>query len=253
METSFYEVLGSGIIRCGFCENEFNIKSKIKDNVESVFYKHDNESCRLHLKTLDIENINEIFKIFYYSYYRLFDDVKLIIQNNQKTFEINLLEENRKIEKQYQMISKLLKNNFDLKNTNVENLEKQGNCYEELFRHIRGRDYLKKEMLKNEYYLSKSNKDFERMNNKEKNRCLSELIKNCFVFKNYIVIESTGVLFIFNLRKKFLLNDIIKEFNPIIKNLDKLKSKYNFNNVLLRVGIVKPMILLSVEKIVVFK
>jgi hypothetical protein len=242
METNINEILGSGIIKCGFCENEFHIKRK--NNV--FYYKHDNENCRLHLKTLDIENTNEIFKIFYYSYYKMFDDIKLIIQNSNKMFRINLFEVNKKIENYYQ---KLLKKKFELKNT-----EEEDNCYEQLFRHIKEKDYLEKEILKNKFYLSKKeNINFEKMNNEEKNRCLSELIKDCLVFKNYIVIESCGILFIFNLRKKFLLKDI-KEFNnPVIKNLDKLKSKHNFNKTLLRVGIIKPMILLYVEKIIIFK
>jgi hypothetical protein len=107
--TGIYDLLGSGIIKCGFCEYEYHIKSKIEDDVEYIFYKHNNKNCCLHSKILEIENINEIFKVFYSTYYKIFDEIKIIIQNNQEMWKVNLNEYSKKVDGYNSIIQTLTK------------------------------------------------------------------------------------------------------------------------------------------------
>jgi hypothetical protein len=202
--TGIYELLCSGIIKCGFCEYEYHIKSKIENDVERIFYKHNNKDCRLYSKILEVENINKIFNVFHSTYYKIFDDIKIIIQNNQEMWEMNLNEYSKKINEYHFIIQGLTKkincSNDKLSKMSFEN--KQNSCYEKLFKYIKEVDYIKKRIQKNNSLMN--------------NKCISELIEKCLVFRKYLVIESSGVLFIFHYKSH---NE-----NFIIKNLDKVNS-----------------------------
>jgi hypothetical protein len=88
------DLLGEGLITCGFCEKKYSIKTII-DNKN--YYKHDNKKCRFPYKKLDGDKVNEIFKLFYFSYFKMYDNIRQSINKNKTGLFKNIEIDNTKI------------------------------------------------------------------------------------------------------------------------------------------------------------
>jgi hypothetical protein len=196
---------------------------------------------------MNVEIIDNIFSVFYFYFYLVFDDTKVLIKENQKVMKINMLEirekikavetDNRKIDKQIDNIQSVFENETDkqllklsfVKENNL-NIKKEKNV--DMLNKLKAElDELNKKYNADEleltYYSIEQNiiDFFEKMTVNEKRAALIRIIKNCQLFHNYLVIDTGNILFVFNVKDKIELpQDTYNEF----KN-DKY-FKENFKN-----------------------
>jgi DNA invertase Pin-like site-specific DNA recombinase len=233
----------TGIVVCPYCDLKWYFL--IKNQNQSYYQHYSKSSCHQKPKSMKIEILDNIFSVFYFYFYLVFDDTKNLIEENQKIIKINVLEirekintvetENRKIDKQLENIQSICEettdreflkltlmkeNNLNVKKEkNIDTINKLKMELEEL-----NTKYDEDELELTYYNVEKNIIDFfEKMSVSEKRTSLIRIIKNCQLFQNYLVIDTGNLLFIFNIQDKcFLPDDIYDKFKK-----DK-KFKDNF-------------------------
>jgi hypothetical protein len=189
--------------------------------------------------------MNNLFSVFFFYFYLVYDDTKNLIEENQKILKLNQLglrdkiktieTENRKFEKQVEKFQTVYEDFTDgelLKltlikenevrskiNNNNETLLKLNNELEEL-----NKKYDQDE-LEMTYYNVEENiiNYFETMTIDEKRTMLIKIIKNSQIFRNLITIESGKLLFIFDTKVEYEITE--KLYNQF-KNNKKFKSNF---------------------------
>jgi hypothetical protein len=217
--------MSTGIITCPYCQLKYYFL--IKNNVQASYQHFSKKSCHQLPKSMKVEIIDNIFSVFYFYFYLVFDDTKNLIKENQKIMKINLAEirekikaaeiANRKIDKQIDNISSVFETETDkqllklsLTKENALNIKKEKNI-DTLNKLKSELDDLNKKYNADDltltYYSVEQNiiDFFEKMTVNEKRASLIRIIKNCQLFHNYLVIDTGNILFVFNVKDKIEL------------------------------------------------
>jgi hypothetical protein len=194
---------------------------------------------------LNIEKTNDIFSLFFFYFYLVYDDTKILIEESQRILKINQLEikekvqnievENRKIQKQIDRFQSLYEKSEDiellkltLNKENKLNLKMDSNNTTLSKLKIELEEVNKKynhDKLELTYYNIKETiiNFFENMTVEEQRMSLIKIIKECKIFNNYIVIDTGKILFVFNIKDDIYLTEkIYDEF----KNDKKFKGNF---------------------------
>jgi hypothetical protein len=232
----------TGIIMCPYCE----LRYYLYNDKNYYYYKHfSKKTCGQKPKSFDVEKMNNLFSVFFFYFYLVYDDTKNLIEENQKIIKLNLLElrdkiknienENRKFEKQVEKFQTVYEDFTDgelLKltlirenevrskiNNNNETLLKLNNELEELNKRY------DQDELEMTYYNVEENiiNYFENMTTDEKRTILIRIIKNSQIFKNFIIIDTGKLLFIFDTKVEYEITE--KLYNQFKKD-KKFKSSF---------------------------
>jgi DNA invertase Pin-like site-specific DNA recombinase len=241
----------TGIIKCPYCDSRYYLYSqhyKSQDKEYNYrYYKHTfygKGTCK-NTKSLDIEKTNEIFEIFFFYFYLVYDDTKSLIEESQRILKINLMEikekiqnietENRKIKRQIDRFEAIYEKSEDgellkltLKKEAKLNLKfgTNENIISKLKIELEELDKkYNSDELELTYYNVKETiiNFFEKMTVEEQRSALIRIIKDCQLFGKYIVIDTGKILFIFNIDDEvYLTTETYNEF----KNDKKFKDNF---------------------------
>jgi DNA invertase Pin-like site-specific DNA recombinase len=233
----------TGIIQCPYCElRYYKLVSK-----GYSYYKHEPKisNCGQRPKSFNIEKMDKLFELFYFYFYLVYDDTKLLIEESQRLIRLNQMElkekikiiesENRKLDKQIERFQSIYDNSEDqellkltLKKETELNLKKKSN--DVILGKLRNEiDELNqkydKDKLELTFYDVKDNviNFFEKMNSEEKRMSLMKIINNCQLFNKYLVIDTGKILFIFNIDEVNILSE--EEYNKF-KNDNEYKESF---------------------------
>jgi hypothetical protein len=251
--------LCTGIINCHYCNQKFyfNYRSVVSKGKEYhyKYYRHifhNRYECNQTPKTLDLDRTDRIFEVFFFYFYLVYDDTKVLIEENQRVLKINMLEvkekirdavnENRKIEKQKERFDSIYEKTEDpelLKLTLVKETElnKKRDKNDSILSKLKieleelNRKYNDDE-LELTYYNVKEMiiNFFEGMTVEEMRNSLIKIIKECLLFNKYIVISTGKILFIFDTEDEiYLTEEVYNEF----RNDKKFKDNFLHSSELL--------------------
>jgi hypothetical protein len=252
--------LCTGLIKCHYCNQKlyFNYRSVVSKGKKYSYkyYRHifyNREECNQTPKSLDLDRTDEIFEVFFFYFYLVYDDTKVLIEENQKVIKINMMEikekikdvesENRKIDKQKERFDSIYEKSEDtellkltlIKETELnKKREKNTAVLNKLKNDLEG---LNKRYNDDELELTYYNVKemivgfFEEMTVEERRNSLFRIIKECILFNKYIVIDTGKVLFIFNTEDEiYLTTDMYEQFkkdNKFKENFIKSSSLVN--------------------------
>lgn len=234
----------TGIVSCPICNLRYYF---CKDNIYSYLKHSPNSKCIQTPKSFNVKKMNNLISVFYFYFYLVYDDTKILIEENQKIIKLNLSEikdkitqttiNNNKIEKQILRFNDIYENTDDkelLKLTLIK--EKELNSKKEINDNLLIKlkteledlkDKYNKDELEMTYYSVKENiiNWFEKFSIDEKRTSLIKIINRCQIFNKYIVIDTGKLLFIFDTKTDYILPENI--YNKFKR--DK-KFKDNFLN-----------------------
>jgi DNA invertase Pin-like site-specific DNA recombinase len=227
--------IATGIMECGDCGVRFYFKevksSTVKDKngnkkIYTTYYhlsRIKKPVCHQKPKSFKLSNINEIFKIFYFYFYVVFDNTNDLIEESQrniKQIQAKLKEKIVKLEKEISIIENRIE-----KFKRV--MDKQGtdDLLEMILRNIKESEdkltalNIELSKLKIDYEIQNEkfnqteremtyydvkervNDWFFKLNIEEQRNELIRTIKACKIFNHYIVIDTGKIVFIFDIKR----------------------------------------------------
>jgi len=244
----------TGLIYCPHCNLSYyfyNDKRKLYK-----YYTHTpSGECLQKPKSVKREVINNLVETFYFYYFLMYDDKKVQLEENQKITNLNLSKikdqisaiqrENKKIEKQISNLQSIYADSSD-KNFVKMTLKKENELSLKLESNNSAITKLKFDL--NEL-IQEANRDkmeltyynvyeivinfFEKLNVEDKRASLIKIIKKCYLFGNYLIIDTGKILFVFDVKKDYKLPEVIYlEFknNKYFKD-DFMKSNSLLNEI----------------------
>jgi len=239
----------TGIVQCPYCE----LKYYCIDDKGYLYYKHySNKGCKQKPKSVKVDKLNNLFEVFFFYFYLVYDDTKVLIEESQKLIKINQSEikekikkidsENKEINEQINNFKSIYKNTKDIKKLDLI-IEKEIELKNEKEINNNSLSQLKyeleelqnkfdKDKLELTYYDVKETvvNFFEKLNNEEKRLLLIKIIKYCQLFGKYIVIDTGKLLFVFNIDKENILPEVI--YNKFKKDKHFKDNFLNSSNVI---------------------
>jgi DNA invertase Pin-like site-specific DNA recombinase len=239
--------IATGLIECGKCEMRYYSRTQISRNKitgeiknylayyhNSVFQKL---KCEQRPKSFKIEYVDEIFKIFYFYFYLVFDNTNDLIvetQRNIKQLQLKLKEKIIKSEKETSAIEKRIIKFRNVLDTSddpdvIKTLAKQITTNEEKYEELTIElSKIKIELeLQNEkfsqteremaYYDVKEriNDWFFKLNVEEQRNELIRIIQKCQIFNHHLIIDAGQVVFLFDIQKHYVFD------MKMLENLNK--------------------------------
>jgi DNA invertase Pin-like site-specific DNA recombinase len=227
--------LATGILKCSECGQKYYSyvhKNRVGDKTyEYVYYKHyavmSNVTKCVQKKSFIAGNINEIFKLYYFYFYLIFDDTASVIKESQRTIKMQQLKIQEQIEQfennEKKLEKLLLKFNATLDDTDdtgeIKVLARRVNETEE--RQVENYNVLTKakielEKLNEQYsgtetmnaYYSVKDKiiSFFNKNVEAQRDELIRITKECLVFGQYLLIDTGTVVFLIDTNVTFKFN-----------------------------------------------
>ena len=86
--------MATGLIQCPYCELRYYF---VIDKNNHYYRHYSKKSCGQRPKSFKVDNTNNLFETFFFYFYLVYDDTKTLIEENQKTMKINILEIKEKI------------------------------------------------------------------------------------------------------------------------------------------------------------
>jgi hypothetical protein len=236
--------LATGIIKCGECGQKYysytHGNKKNDKAYDYVYYKHYAPMGKIECgqkKSFAVENINEIFRNFYFFFYRVFDDTPELIEESQRMIKVKQAEIRERISqyeknekqfgKQIEKFNLALDDTMDTGEIRIlarrisEAEENQKSNYEKLSHAKIELEQLNEQYSGNEmtnaYYNVKDRVTafFKKMNVEEQRDELTKIIRECEVFNQYLLIDTGHVVFLFDMSYKY-------EFSTsMLDNLDE--------------------------------
>jgi DNA invertase Pin-like site-specific DNA recombinase len=228
--------IATGLIECPDCGLKYYSYYKqyksVKTGKKTYFhyYKHlsaiQNQKCEQKPKSILVRKADEIFKIFYFYYYLVFDNTQELIQETLQDIKMKQLETNDKI-KSLEIELKQKENNankFNLALEKTDDIDRIGVLADRISKvekEIEEKsELLSKKMieleilndtysgteLNNAYYNSvdKINDFFKKLNIEEQRNELARIVKkHCYFYSEYIVIDTGKTIFIFDSRIEY--------------------------------------------------
>lgn len=255
--------IATSLIECSKCGLRYyyyqnKIKKKSKKEYDYFSYKHhtrfSGSICSQLPKSIHVDTVNEIFKLFYFYFYMVFDNTNELIQETQRRIKQEQTANNEKIKAQEKNI-KTIQNKI-IRYEKVENSLNENAINEtiEIIKRINDtKNDLENEMnvligLKNEKeaLIEKFNQTememtfydvkeriidfFEKLSIEQQRNELIKIIHKCLIFGNFLLIDSGYIIFLFDVKEHYLFDltlvDDLKG-NAIIKNLHLEKYTNN--------------------------
>jgi DNA invertase Pin-like site-specific DNA recombinase len=249
--------LCTGIMRCGSCGvHYYSYLLPYKDKLYP-YYKHatsvGRRDCPQKPKTFAIAKIDEIYKIFYFYFYLVFDDTKRLIEEGMREIKVKQLETREQIaslegrlvqsQKQIKKFTAALDNTDEVKVIQVlagriahtdEKISNDTNLLASLKIEL---DVLNEKYsgteLQNVYYSVKERITtfFERMNIEQQRSELLRVTKRNVLFGNYLVIEASAKLFVFDVSPHKMYKFDSESYNKLMKDQVYLDNFLNLDTV----------------------
>ena len=224
--------LATGIITCSECGEKYysftNIAKKHGNTYTYQYYKHLVKILHItkcsQKKSFIVDNADKIFNLFFFFYYMVFDNTKELLQESQRLIKMNQMklkeqitkyENNQKqYERQIKKFNSVLDETDDTSEIKIlarrisETEGKIKTNYEDLAKAKIELEQLKEQYAgteaTNTYYNVKDriNEFFEDNIEEQRNKLIT-VIKGCYVFSPYLVIDTGAILFIFDTDSKY--------------------------------------------------
>jgi len=239
--------IATGLIECPYCELKFYSKN---NNGYLVYYHWSNRFCKQRPKSYSIEKIDSLFELFFFYFYLVYDDTKVLIEESQKLIKINQLgikerikvveAENKKWDKQIDSFQSIYENEGKKEKPNAKlleltlvketelNVKREKNnsilskLHNELDEQVKKFEEDKMELA---YYdIQETVINFvENWSNEERRTSLIKIIKRSQLFGKYLVIDTGKLLFVFNIEEENVLSeDVYNSF----KNDENFKTNF---------------------------
>jgi len=240
----------TGIISCPYC----NLKYFVMRDKNHYCYRHFfSKDCKQSPKTLKIEKIDSLFSLFFFYFYLVYDNTKVLIEENQKLIKINQAEikdkikifekENKEIQVQINNFKSIYKTAKDIDKINLtiekeielkKDLQNNNLIIEKLNNELENlKIKFNKDKIELTYYNTKELviNFIENMNKEEKRLSLIKIIKKCQLFCKYLLIESGKVLFVFDIKLDYgLPESVYNEFKNDINFKDNFLNSNSLLN-----------------------
>jgi len=234
----------SGIIRCPYCGLYYYSHNDHRNTYE--YYTHiPAKKCLQRPKSARREKINGLVDVFYFYYYLVYEDTNEFLKESRTIANLNIAKvkdrlssiqgENRKLEKQIGNLQSVYEDSTD-KDLWKLTLTKEAELKTKLGGNNESILKLKSELVQLEAEFKKNLKlltyegvknliidYFEKLGIEEKRKALLKIIKECVLFKNYLLINTGKMLFIFDIRENYELQ---KEMYEAFKNDAYFKSQF---------------------------
>ena len=241
----------TGVIQCPFCE----LKYFLARDKGFIYYRHyPKGSCKQKPKSMKLDKMNNLFGVFFFYFYLVFDDTRVLIEENQKIIKLNQLElkdkiknietENNKYEKQINRFQSIYEETNDkqllkltLEKEKELNMKREKNTF--ILNNLKTEleELVKKyndDEVELTYYDIKERiiNFFETMSVEEKRTSIIKILKYCQLFNKYLVIDTGKLLFTFNIEKEYIITENIynkfkrdKRFRDNFLNSSKITDK----------------------------
>ena len=241
--------IATGLIECGICGKRYYYhqqKSETRkwsgERTLYLSYFHfatiNGSICKQRPRSFKIDNINEIFKIFYFYFYLVFDNKNELIKESQRNIKQNqtkIKEKIVKVEKEKLLIERRIikfQNNLDNPNFDdsllgilLRNIKTSEDKLEELnigLSKLKIDFEVQNELFNNNelemtYYdvKDKINGWFFKLNIEDQRNELIRVIKSCQIFGYYLIIDTGKIVFLFDIRQHYVFD------TKLLDNLDK--------------------------------
>jgi site-specific DNA recombinase len=227
--------ISTGLIKCGFCNSSFynkNLKkTKLLKSGELKTYnnfgyhhhiKIERTECSQYPKSFTVEKIDNVFKLFFFYFYLVFDNTKELIEESQKDIKIKIseLEESVKsgekelsgIKKQISKFNDIVESDTSIEKdiivsllNRIKDLEtREGEKSKKLTNNEilleQEREKYSNNEKRNAYYNTKDKiLTFFDSNVEMQRNELRQIITDCFIYNQYLIIVANKRLFLFNI------------------------------------------------------
>ena len=226
--------LATGIITCGECEQKYysytHINKKNGNEYRYEYYKHFARMSNIikcsQKKSIAVGNINEIFKIFYFLNYTVYDNTQETYEETIRLLKLLELESEERIKAIDKEIKQSERNKIKFENaldtTNdtgaITTLAKRISVEEEKHKDLmieKSKKTIELEKLKithsrteteNMYYnvKDKINEFFNAKNTERKRSLLVQVVRKCIITGSILLIDTGYNLYIFDTELKFI-------------------------------------------------
>jgi DNA invertase Pin-like site-specific DNA recombinase len=249
--------LCTGLVRCGYCNSRYySYLTKYRDK-PYPYYKHitsiTKNDCPQRPKTFAILKIDEIYKIFYFYFYLVFDDTKRVIEESMREIGIKQLETKEHIasvekqlvqsQRQIKKFTAALDGADDVKIIQVlagrimhteEKISNDANLLASLKIELEVlTDKYSGTELQNVYYSVKDRiiNFFEKMNIEQQRNELLRVVKKSIVFGDCLAIEASSKLFLFDISYHKMYKFDSESYNKLMKDEVYLDNFLNLDTV----------------------
>ena len=241
----------TGLIDCPYCE----LRYYIVNDKGYLYYKHfPNSSCKQKPKSKGVKIFNNLFELFFFYFYLVYDDTKVLIENSQHLVKVDQMKikekvkavevENKKYDNQIESFQSIYEKEGKKENPNAKLLEltlvkeselilkKEKNVSILNMLKVKLDELVKKfeeDKMELTYYDVKETvvNFFENLTNEEKRASLIKVIKRCKLFGKYMVIDTGKLLFIFHVDEDNILPE--KIYNQF-KTDKKFKDNFLYSS-----------------------
>jgi len=247
--------IATGLIECPYCELKFYSKN---NNGYLVYYHWSNRFCKQRPKSYSIEKIDNLFELFFFYFYLVYDDTKILIEESQKLIKINQLgikdkikvveSEGKKWDKQIDSFQSIYENEGKKENPNAKLLEltlvketelngkkeKNNSILSKLYNELDelARKFEEDKMELAYYDVQETVINFvENWSNEERRTSLIKVVRRSQLFGKYLVIDTGKLLFVFNIEEENILSEDVynsfkndKDFKENFLNSTDLKD-----------------------------
>jgi DNA invertase Pin-like site-specific DNA recombinase len=239
--------IATGLMECGDCGTRYYYhdqrQGKNKSGEWRIYYSYyhlariHGKVCKQRPRSFTLNDINEIFKLFYFYTKLVFDNKNELTkesQRNIKQIQLKIKERIEKYEKEIPVIEKrILKFSNILENSDdkdvIEVLSKQIKRNEEKMNDLNielskikieyeiQNQKFNQTLLEMTYYdvKEKINDWFKKLNIEEQRNELIRIIKTCKIFGHYLIIDTGKIVFLFDIHQHYVFD------MKLLKNLDK--------------------------------
>jgi DNA invertase Pin-like site-specific DNA recombinase len=249
--------LCTGLMRCGSCGVQYYSYLLTYRDKLYPYYKHatsfGRRNCPQKPKTFAIVKIDEVYKIFYFYFYLVFDDTKRRIEESIREIKVQQMKTKEHIntldksliqsQKQIKKFTAALDSTEDVKVIQVL-AGRIAHTEEKISNDTKQLSLLKIELetlndkysgteLQNVYYSVKERivTFFEKMNIEQQHSELLRVIKKCMLFGNCLVIEASAKLFIFDVSPNKMYKFDSEAYNKLMKDEVYLDNFLNLDTV----------------------
>jgi DNA invertase Pin-like site-specific DNA recombinase len=231
--------IATGLMECGDCGSKFYYRAQAtadlqidpKAKVYRLYYhlkKVTSIECHQKPHSFSTNSINEVFKIFYFYFYLVFDNTMELSKKTQQRLKIEKLtardkaetlkKEVKQWERQIPNLKKAIETETNIKTIQTlattiaefeERIDKSHNEINQFEIEIQIiQDKFDKEVLETTYYdvQEKINDWFKKLDNEQRRNELIKVIKTCKIFNHYILIDTGTIAFLFDIHRKYVFD-----------------------------------------------
>ena len=242
--------IATGIMECGDCGVRYYyhaVKARKENKKGQLLVYHTyfhlsrikQTMCKQRPRSFKLESVNEIFKLFYFYFYLVFDNTNDLIKESQRNIKQSQTKIKEKIVKTEKEVSTIEKRIEKFKRL----IDKQGtdDLLEMLMRNIKAEEDKVNELnielskLKISYEIENEKFNltlremtyydvkekildwFTKLNIEEQRNKLIKTVKTCKVFRQYIIIDTGKIVFLFDVKQRLTFD------MKLLDNLNKDK------------------------------